>query len=104
MKLFLTVNQLSRRVFQVIDVDWCKFMSGRSKGSGAIFKTVIDILRKNSPGIFQRCPYQGIYRALVLLSNKSMLIFPDGIYQFELKAVTDGELVVLVTLYFEIKN
>lgn len=102
MELFRRENQIFRRVLRVADVDWCKFMSGRSKGSSAIFKTVVDIVKNHSPSVFQLCPYEGVYKVFVSFEYRSILIFPVGSYQFVLKVKTIEEVILTAAVYFEI--
>ncbi|CAG9811654.1 unnamed protein product [Chironomus riparius] len=94
-----------QNIFKSDLIEFCELMEGVA--ANPMIQNLFHLLNDTAPQLFQKCPYQGsiIVTNATFDLEKSLVVFPSGLYCTELNSFDDKKKqVTAVKLTFEIKN
>ena len=100
-------GNIYREIVDTKLINWCQIMAGADYN--LFLKLILDMMRPSVPGLFHKCPYEGLMEfhniTLDVEMAKKISIFPEGQYKVN-TSISDGpDRVVLVLITFsEIKS
>ncbi|KAL7013680.1 hypothetical protein ACKWTF_015523 [Chironomus riparius] len=100
-------GNIYREIVDTKQLNWCQIMDGADYN--LFLKLVLDMLRPSVPGLFHKCPYEGLmeFRNITLdtETGKKVTLFPEGQYKFNVTIWDKPERLVLAIVAFtEIKS
>ena len=100
-------GNIYREVVDTKQINWCQIMDGSDYN--LFLKLILDIIRPSVPGLFHKCPYEGLmeFRNITLDTEtaKKVTLFPEGQYKFNVTIFDKpNRLVLVIAAFTEIKS
>lgn len=100
-------GNIFREIMDTKVIDWCPIMDGTN--SNLLLKFLIDTISDSVPGLFHKCPYEGLMEFHNITINdeiaKKLSIFPEGQYQYNVTISDRPDNILLVlTVFVEVKS
>jgi len=100
-------GNIYREVVDTKQMNWCQIMDGVDYN--LFLKLVLDMIRPSIPGLFHKCPYEGVmeFHNITLDTDvaKKVTLFPEGQYKYNITIYDSPNRIVLVLVVFtEVKS
>jgi hypothetical protein len=99
-------GNIYREVVDTKQIDWCQIMDGADYN--LFLKLILDIIRQSVPGLFHKCPYEGLMQLYNITINDEIAmktsLFPEGQYKYNVTIYEKQKMILMLVAYTEVKS
>ena len=100
-------GNIYREIVDTKQINWCQIMDGADYN--LFLKLILDIIRQSVPGLFHKCPYEGLLEFYNITMEtedaRKVTLFPEGQYKYNITISEGPDKIVLVLVAFtEVKS
>ncbi|KAL7013678.1 hypothetical protein ACKWTF_015521 [Chironomus riparius] len=100
-------GNIYREILDTKIFDWCVIMDGLD--SNILVKFILDAIRESVPGLFHKCPYDGLMEFHNITIDdkvaKKLSIFPEGQYRYNITIYDrPDKLTLMLVVFVDVKS